>query len=648
MSLLFRFKIDDVATAKPPVDWENFSISLVYDPDIRGRIIRYPSQLAFDEVDYQTLYDVVTNNSLCNPLVFKVEYSTNSGGTYATFFEANMEPSDIEFDIGRNRATTRVRDITFSALIYNNRDTVVPISASESKSGTSITPPDPQIAGSFSSLTPGFNGFLYLEVMQHILDYITDDQVDLQDNWYPTIQDEAAAGWTRELMLQCNSGGTDLQNSFTSLWVSIARLYNLNFSLVNNSGTIEFTVDEEDDYYSSTSAFTMSAFTAFSINIEESKLYSRVRVGDTASDRTLSNNQFNPFEYEYDMASSAKIYNVQEFATSDQCKANNALLDLTSQLSYVTQDAYGGVPKETSRITFVDINDTSGLRTLYSATLDKEYTIYRSQPPSPEDSLIQKVTNAYPSLQNNNILARYSFVNDLFVARALSPAISCVAKLSANQSFTGTDELEDVDFLNNATGSSDPRTSWSNTDHAFYTTCFDEFVYTLSVEIDLHTTYISGSGQVKNFLVYNSGGTDYYLQVGDTMTSAGSYNHNLTVELNVFGPNHSIRVQTLGATGISYRINFTASEVDISGVDDDGEIIRAADASNAKVWTVNLEGSCTISEWAALMDDPRKNIACNIYDDPTIKGWVDDLTFVPAKGTLSGRMITDHANLVTA
>lgn len=91
---------------------------------------------------------------------------------------------------------------------------------------------------------------------------------------------------------------------------------------------------------------------------------------------------------------------------------------------------------------------------------------------------------------------------------------------------------------------------------------------------------------------------------------------------------------------VTYDIRANNTVVNIDQVGFDGSSFTAASAATFKGYEFEVEGSCTSSEFQALMDDPRKRI--NVGGQ---YGWVYEVNYNFHTGQLRGTLLSDHTNL---
>lgn len=635
-SLDFKFYLDAIEVDSP-LNWEEFSISIRHSEDVRGRITEFTNSLEFWGAEYTTLYSKISLNDICNPVIFSVEFTTDSGISFSNFFEANIHVSDIEFDKVRRRAKVQCEDITFSSLIYNNRSIEFSTNLIESKNGAVISAPG-----------KGFEGYRYDFLMQYILDYITDGQVVFQDNWYDALDDYGILPTFKEHIEYRSDTFQDFVVTFDRVWVDIAKLYNLGFSLIYDSysGEYIFTVDDVDGFYSPVTGCAITAFEDFLIKLNEDKLYTSVRVGDG------NGSPFNPRVEQIFSQNKLECFGVLDAPISGQCGISGNSLDLsTKNTSYATNY----FPSDDGfKIVQTRRQVSSGNYFVLADTLNREMTRFSAPFGSDGGEFGAPVTVGAKYLQNAYVLARYPLIGDVIITVDSDPLYSLTVLCDPMQNITTVGESVTVDFLNTAGGASDPRGLWSNSDHNYTTSSFKDRVYSarINCQIDVSVNGFTGDPSLGASLFYSEGGTDYRVDFATSGSfSGGSFTFTLTdFDVNMPSANGTIRIDVspgpgIGGTGTVDIDIDTTSALTITQLGSQGGTLSTADPASVKCYDIDIEAPLRVGDFLTMLHDPRKNIALNIFSDATAYAWIKDVTFNPSKGLLSGTFVTDWNNL---
>lgn len=586
-------------------------------------------------MEYAVLFEKVISNDLCAPLEFRVDQTINSGNTYSTFFTSELHLSDHDFDAIKRIAKAKCEDITFSGKIYNNRDLEFSTNYSESKNGTAITPLTK--LGSSSTLS----GYRYDDVMQYVLDYITDESVGFADNWYAALDDYGVGPAFEEHIIFKNNDGQDFPISFDTVWNGVSRLYNLGFSLVYDSGNFIFTVDDPSGFYSNTTGLTLSGFTAFNIRINEKNAYTSVKIGGGGVNSFAQ--RFGDRQHSQNKTYCFGATNLQ---FKGECNIANNNLDLTTRFAYAGQ--YRS-EEQGFLIALIQRQVAGGAYFGLNAVLN--YPISEFVPPAGSNGLGEinpVIANGPASLQNPNVLERYSFLQDVYLSVESNPDYNITVKINPAQNITTIGEFVPIEFKNNVTGASDPRGLWSNSDAEYTTASFNDRIYTFEIDcqVDITVNGFTGTGAMNVYLVYADGSNTYYYEIGGGNASLGS----LSVSISDFvitwlGSDTKISVEVIiDATTIDIDVD-TTSFLTITQQDGSGDVIIEADPNNVKCYEIDFEAVVSVNDFLAIFRDPRKRIALNLFSEPTKYAWVNDITFTPDTGELKGTLITDWNNL---
>lgn len=153
-------------------------------------------------------------------------------------------------------------------------------------------------------------------------------------------------------------------------------------------------------------------------------------------------------------------------------------------------------------------------------------------------------------------------------------------------------------------------------------------------------------GQLVSSVKVVTGSTVHFTEI---IAGSGSFDEVITADDTDFelrisvDPDATLDISNFRLTKYytcNYSVLQTGTEITISQEGFNGTVITSASAATFKGWELEFEGSCKISEWKALMDDPRKRVTVD-----GVSGWAKALTYNYQTGSLRGVLITDFNNL---
>lgn len=650
MQLEFRFYIDGTEIDAPD-SWESFKMILQRDPDLRGVLRSFSNAMTVTRTDFATLYAKIENHLFDTPLTFRVDYSTNNGSSYSEFMSAYIFIDDISFDLIRRTAEFTLTDISYSAKIQQNADLVFSSSATASKNGTAITAAERVSTYLGYGLSNLFlnNAFTWDEVLRHIIAYITDDGVEIDDNWYPSLNEASTAndeqliffGPTPKLF---GTPPIQIQSGFNKIFVGVARLFNLWYCLTEISGTAYFTVDTEVNHFASTTGITLEDFTKFSVRFSSDYNYTSVRVGDKNKVDSYSDNGFGDayiFKANY-----VSCFGENVFYLESESNVKGQELDLTTDFQYQLPSPAPLSSVDSDKSQMIHCEDTGSDLIRAFKTADYPFNRYNSN--SGYWDYQTSIGNGF--LQNTEILGRYNFLKDIRLSNVKN--YSATLYVQTLQSVGTTSET--INFDRNAGSSSDPERCWDDGERSYiFKGCADQsHTYRVQVSVDVTDTSGSANNISMEVKMYDIEGVEIVdsnllaTREVDSVSLAGFGSDTLTWDnyINVDDPKTYMQFLVVGSGNFTVA---TTSYVTFTQQDAPGRTLTSANSSAVKAYEVEIESFCTISDFLTIWQDPRKRIALNLYDENTKYAWVKDLEYTPATGQLEGTLMTDDTNLNT-
>ena len=266
--------------------------ALNYDSELGSYSLSTPKTLTIVGTGFKNLFEAFLND-YTDKYSFKIYKLTDDQIRY-TLFDGEIYLSEIIFEPKFAKAEVSLVNKGFQNKINNNLSVPVSMSADQSKSSvlgneTFITPPTAIGLGEFYFWTAPSNALehngvdvwdLY-DCFEHIINYISDGQVSFASTWYDNIADDEHIGVTNGQLFRSGGGNAPILN-FRDLFLWCKKLYNLVFVFDTDSeGNKTIRIEHESYLEQYGTGLFIDNTVDLRINIDQSKLYSSVKVGST-------------------------------------------------------------------------------------------------------------------------------------------------------------------------------------------------------------------------------------------------------------------------------------------------------------------------------------------------------------------------------
>lgn len=268
-----------------PVGWEDFTEDLERNFDQRIIATTYPIEVTFTGGANETLRALYLEN-FCATVTYEVDFHCQ-GSTYRVV-RGVISLADVEWNLNKCTAKVKVQDDGYGARIFNNKDIKVYPTANVTKNGLALTPVTP-IALEVYDPTAAVGTYLadtrvafdWLACMEHIVGYITDNELTAQSNWYDGLDDAErfALVYGHELRVADGSSLAPYY-SFKDLFANAWKKYNL-WAYVERSATGApiLRIETDADTYGTGTAIAMLKQDDLLQGIDTDLLYARVEIG---------------------------------------------------------------------------------------------------------------------------------------------------------------------------------------------------------------------------------------------------------------------------------------------------------------------------------------------------------------------------------
>lgn len=269
-----------------PGKWEEFTEEIERSWDLRLIAVQYPNTVIFNGGGYELLRDMYIEG-LCSSLEYRCDFFC--GGKTYVVARAQLNISDIEWNLNKCEATCKLADDGFGARINNNKSIKVFLDAPNSKNGTSIGECPSFDLEVFDSQDPEpdylpnpAKAYDWLEAMNYVVRFITDDAITVNSPWYDSLNTDEKYAIVTGLELRKRTGTNQAPEvSFKQLFESMWKKYNLWAVVTRASGGDPIlSILQDGDTYGEGVAFSLPNQDDLEQSTDLERMYSSVRLGD--------------------------------------------------------------------------------------------------------------------------------------------------------------------------------------------------------------------------------------------------------------------------------------------------------------------------------------------------------------------------------
>jgi hypothetical protein len=257
----FQYYIDGTLLETEPIGIEDFKVVIERDEENRFIGLKYPISLQFIGDGYDLIKSTLRTYGRNKSLTFEIRKTYGLEQGTKTVMVGSILLSEGLDNYYQKVWDTKIRDENYSKYIFNNKTQQIRLDLTKSVNGVTITPPiafDLDVArpNLLTGVTPAYIGtgiidcptYDTFELLQYIIDYMTDATIQLSSSWYDALGYGIGA-----VPLSSLKENYDVDTiSFDDLFLTIARLYNL---WIGGDGSTLF-LETEDWFNSRTSTVT--------------------------------------------------------------------------------------------------------------------------------------------------------------------------------------------------------------------------------------------------------------------------------------------------------------------------------------------------------------------------------------------------------
>lgn len=170
----FQVTVNGIGLQNEPRNLVDANVEIQRDKDIKGLFVQFIADLEFWGDGYTVLNAALEASGFCDPITCNIVEDCEGGLT----FTGLIFPSSVQWNETDCIITATVEDNTAQARILRLKDVAVQINGGETVNGVALA----DIGAPMGLYSSTFTMFQAYDLMQYILDYITDGEVILDSN----------------------------------------------------------------------------------------------------------------------------------------------------------------------------------------------------------------------------------------------------------------------------------------------------------------------------------------------------------------------------------------------------------------------------------------------------------------------------------
>ena len=295
---MYRYFLDGTLLQDEPLGWDQLVTTLKRDRVLKGILKTIDTQITFIGDGYDYLNNTLNNNSFCANINIEIQKSCDGGNTYSNFYTGIIFISDVEFDLKRCIARTKIQDNSFYAKINNNKSQEFLPFVSSSKNGITINSPTLQQIKFFNPANGTYYaipaparscvGYKIYDVLKFAIDFMTDSSVD-----FDSLTFGSGGTWEGILMTfgmvvsTVTSGGLDQSTfeenfpklTYEKLFSELDKLLNLGFYVDYSGSRPKIFIESDTLMRNSTEILNATDVDELKVTTAVDYLYSTINLG---------------------------------------------------------------------------------------------------------------------------------------------------------------------------------------------------------------------------------------------------------------------------------------------------------------------------------------------------------------------------------
>lgn len=377
---MFRFYLNGTELTNPIDGFEEFTVKISRSIADRRMILKYPTDLVFTGDGFNILYDAIESQGYDAVFEF-LATRTQMDGEAINEFNGLIFLIDVEFDLTRRTATTKVKENSYLARLWSNLKNPVSLPSLKTKNGfymlpqsrvsidfqdSLATPNYINDAGTVFNNTPAHaglrNGVNVPLALKEIIENISDGNVSLNNKFFDQQAIDRLTNWNtddtplmlirgRELRLgddRTSNRDIDIKISFDDLFRAVSRLYNLYLYPSTQTANPTVVIGSESDFFPNEQIVEIESPENMTMSYFQELFYSTVRMGsgkylfqDGNTNANLPQVPFETFQQEdYYLSGLNNIDNRYDLSVSKLIIDNNIIRDVLADNTDNYDDDY--------------------------------------------------------------------------------------------------------------------------------------------------------------------------------------------------------------------------------------------------------------------------------------------------------------------
>lgn len=307
---MFEFLISGVKVNEVPQGWDKITSTLKIDNELKGLTRTMDVSLTFWNDGYDIIkseFNTAGHTSSLPVEIRQIDLSS-SDRFYKVIYYGIIFMKDVVFSegIGGSSAKCSIKDNSFFASIFNNKNIKARIYVGKSKNGLAITPAQYTRVHFFTPTTGVYNAiytgagnernntaFSVYDVLKFFIDFMTDGEVDFISDTFDvggefeghvitngyTSRFALSPGLSQELF---DINWPDL--SFSEVFRELDVQFNLAFSIGFNGGRPFMRIEKKEYLYPSSVLHTFEGVDKIDRSVVSEQLYSSVKLGSDVTE----------------------------------------------------------------------------------------------------------------------------------------------------------------------------------------------------------------------------------------------------------------------------------------------------------------------------------------------------------------------------
>lgn len=286
---MVKFYLDSVEYENP-IGWDDISTKIVRNFDINALLVYQDLSLTFTGAGYDYLFSKLNNEGFCSIVDLSIVYYDDC----EHIINGLIFVSDIEFNERACEAKCKVEDNSYYAKIKNNMKLLTSLYAGKSKNGIDITVPTPYLVDTTGVINnrgdyniPCIKAY---DAFRYLIDFMSDGTLAFNSTALGPGGPWEGLAITNGYRIYNQSATNQYQVSFDKLFDEINKRIPMIVFVENPLSAVPIIRIEELSYsYGSAQIQQHTDIYEIVTKTDNTLLYSKVKVGTSVTDDTLSN-----------------------------------------------------------------------------------------------------------------------------------------------------------------------------------------------------------------------------------------------------------------------------------------------------------------------------------------------------------------------